>query len=151
MNAEGLHAAAGLIEHAPAGPAGSRDLKGPIPVCRAPLGKDRSAAAPDRTAAIAAEPPSAGTAGHEAAPTSGVGRRRKLRRAGAGWVQEELSLSAVRVVRNDLHGADLEFVLRGEPETRQLTLRPQIPRAQAVGGGWRGWLAHWRQWFRARR
>lgn len=157
MNPEGLHALNGLFAHAPAGPAVLPDAKGQMPVCRTPPGKEWGTAAPDQPAdAVAAEPRAAGLATSNGTPvgegtTSGGGRRRKLRRAGADWVQGELSLSAVRVVRNDLHGADLEFVLRGEPETRQLTLRPQIPRAQAVGGGWRGWLAHWRQWFRARR
>jgi hypothetical protein len=61
-------------------------------------------------------------------------------------VQGELSISTVRVVRNDLSADDLEL----------------IPRRLSVGVGdagrrvpaqasWRGWLAHWRQWFRAGR
>jgi hypothetical protein len=66
-------------------------------------------------------------------------------------VQAELSLDSVRVVRNDLSADDLELVPRapGFPATG-LPVRRVGGRLAGASGGWRGWLAHWRCFFRRR-
>jgi hypothetical protein len=63
-------------------------------------------------------------------------------------VQGELALLAVRVVRNDLGGDGLELIPRPGASVGGMTLRPDRPKTVVARGGWRAWLAHWRQWWR---
>ncbi len=72
--------------------------------------------------------------------------RRRTR--GGAPVQGELSLEAVRVVRNDLYADDLELIPRARPAGVASLLKTERPRRNPASAGWRGWLAHWRQWFR---
>lgn len=77
-----------------------------------------------------------------------VANRRGRDRPAGRLVQGELALSAVRVVRNDLFADDLELIPRPGASVGRMTLRPDRRRLAAARGGWRGWLAHWRQWLR---
>lgn len=97
--------------------------------------------------------------GGHARPLAAETSRRGLDRRGRGsppeaagpLVQGELSLASVRVVRNDLSAEDLELVPR---PIRPLVEVERNPASTAAplrrGGGWRGWLAHWRCLFRRR-
>lgn len=68
--------------------------------------------------------------------------------AGGRLMQGELSLSSVRVVRNDLFADDLEVV----PRSPRASLSSPSGRAVAGGvrGGWREWLVRWWGLFRRR-
>ena len=70
----------------------------------------------------------------------------RSRRGRGVLVQGELSISTVRVVRNDLSADDLELI----PRRLSVGVGDAGRRAPAQAS-WRGWLAHWRQWFRAGR
>lgn len=76
-------------------------------------------------------------------PSSTTPRKRRRgwwRKRPSELRQGELSLAAVRVVRNDLFADDLELIPLPSPNTRGLTLGAE---RAAPSGGWRGWLAHW--------
>lgn len=83
----------------------------------------------------------------EAEKSRQVTRTRRRTRGGVP-VQGELSLEAVRVVRNDLYADDLELIPRSRPAGVASLLKTERPRRNPASAGWRGWLAHWRQWFR---
>lgn len=74
--------------------------------------------------------------------------RSRPRTRGGAPVQGELSLESVRVVRNDLYADDLELIPRARPAAVANLLKTERPRRNPASAGWRGWLAHWRQWFR---
>lgn len=63
-------------------------------------------------------------------------------------VQSELALMTVRVIRNDLSADGLELIPRPGASVGGMTLRPERPKSVVTRGGWRAWLAHWRQWWR---
>ncbi len=94
---------------------------------------------PTLTAPASAEP------GRES-PLRVAKPRRRTR--GRALVQGELSLEAVRVVRNDLYADDLELIPRSRPVEIANLLHAERPKRNPASAGWRGWLAHWRQWFR---
>ncbi len=74
--------------------------------------------------------------------------RSRQRTRGGAPVQGELSLESVRVVRNDLYADDLELIPRARSAEVANLLKTERPRRNPASAGWRGWLAHWRQWFR---
>lgn len=74
--------------------------------------------------------------------------RSRPRTRGGAPVQGELSLESVRVVRNDLYADDLELIPRVCSADVANLLKTERPRRNPASAGWRGWLAHWRQWFR---
>ncbi|MCZ7639596.1 MAG: hypothetical protein M5U12_28245 [Verrucomicrobia bacterium] len=68
------------------------------------------------------------------------------RSSGGVAVQGELALGTVRVVRNELDADDLELIPLPS-KTLAANFKTTV-RERPTGGGWRGWWAHWRQWFR---
>jgi hypothetical protein len=145
----------------PARPVAYRDVEGWVPDFRSPghgagsvpqgaAGESVSLARPNSTECDAASL----TAAHPTSAATDCGRadRPTGRRGGSAapghLVQGELALSAVQVVRNDLYADDLELIPRAGAGVGRMTLRPDRPRSVVARGGWRGWLAHWRQWLR---
>lgn len=100
---------------------------------------------------VPAEPVRSDETATAASPSKAVATR-VSRRAGRSRVSEgvavqgELALGAVRVVRNELDADDLELIPLPS-KTLAANFKTTV-RERPTSGGWRGWWAHWRQWFR---